>query len=331
MQVYLAWSGERSRLIAEAFKQFLPTVIQTIEPFFSPSDIEKGARWQAELSGRLEECNFGLIFLVPENIESRWLNFEAGALSKVETSRVVCVKFEEPDVKQPLSQFQHVEFTKEDVRRLVMDMFARTGVQTPHVSAIERAFEMFWPGLEAEINGVLKHRPNEKVTKATFSQEETLKQILELSSLTSRRFSELTASLAQREERPIASAPPTFALPSISGRPLPYKKATTPVASVCIWLPAGGGLYFGDGDVVHDGRSASVDLTFDDDASLQVFGRHAADLTVSFRLPPLDEPRYFPVIHLTTLTRLSEGWRCRVGFLTIEIVGFKEAYDQEAF
>lgn len=44
MKVFLSWSGERSRLVATALHEWLPQVINAVEPFIS-SNIDAGARW----------------------------------------------------------------------------------------------------------------------------------------------------------------------------------------------------------------------------------------------------------------------------------------------
>ena len=48
----------------------------------SDTDIEKGARWENEISLRLAESDLGIICLTPDNLEEPWVLFEAGALAK---------------------------------------------------------------------------------------------------------------------------------------------------------------------------------------------------------------------------------------------------------
>jgi hypothetical protein len=39
MKVFISWSGEQSKEIAEAFRNWLPGVLQAEKPYFSPDDI----------------------------------------------------------------------------------------------------------------------------------------------------------------------------------------------------------------------------------------------------------------------------------------------------
>ena len=125
MKVLISWSGERGKAIASALKNWLPNVFQKLQVFMSDHDIQAGARWGSELGGTLEACNFGIICLTPESLESHWLTFEAGALSKAtKESRVIPYRFQlqSSDVGPPLSQFQGVDANAEGTFKLVLSI-----------------------------------------------------------------------------------------------------------------------------------------------------------------------------------------------------------------
>ena len=44
MHVFVSWSGELSKSLAGAIRDWLPTMLQNVEPYFTPADIEKGAK-----------------------------------------------------------------------------------------------------------------------------------------------------------------------------------------------------------------------------------------------------------------------------------------------
>ena len=114
MKVFISWSGERSRALAEVLRRWLPAVIQVVKPYYSPDDTVKGARWSTEIAKELESSRVGLICVTPENLDAPWLLFEAGALSKLGKSRVCPILFgvDPIDIKGPLVQFQAAKFEK---------------------------------------------------------------------------------------------------------------------------------------------------------------------------------------------------------------------------
>jgi len=72
MKVFISWSGALSRKLAEALRNWLPAVLQSVEPYFTPDDIEKGARWEAEIAGELEASEVGVFCLTRESLSSLW-------------------------------------------------------------------------------------------------------------------------------------------------------------------------------------------------------------------------------------------------------------------
>jgi hypothetical protein len=115
MDVFISWSGERSRAAAEALRGWLPKIINAIKPWLSSADIDKGARWSTDVASRLEAAKAGIICLTPSNLHSDWILFEAGALSKTLQNTFVCpflIGLEPSDVKPPLAQFQATKAEK---------------------------------------------------------------------------------------------------------------------------------------------------------------------------------------------------------------------------
>ena len=118
MKVFISWSGDLSNNLAEAFRTWLPGALQTVHPYFTPADIEKGTRWNSEISKELEDSDVGVLFVTRENIGSAWLLYEAGALSKrLEQSKVCPIVFgiSHNDLPGPLRQFQSTEFKEDDL------------------------------------------------------------------------------------------------------------------------------------------------------------------------------------------------------------------------
>ena len=176
MEIFISWSGPRSEACALALRDWLPCVMQSVKPFVSSEDIEKGARGGLVIAKTLEKMNFGIVCLTPGNITNEWIHFESGALAKnIEDSALftLLIDLGSSDVKQPLGSFQHTRATKDEMWKLVRAINGRLEKQLdPKV--LESTFEVFWPQLEKAL-GTL---PPEGVAKTKRSTEDLLEEIL---------------------------------------------------------------------------------------------------------------------------------------------------------
>jgi hypothetical protein len=158
MLVFISWSGERGRAVAQILQRWLGQVIQAADPWISV-DVAKGARWGPEIAARLEESRVGIICLTKDNLDSRWVLFEAGALSKTKDAHVCTFLLDigPSDVEPPLGQFQHTTFDRQDVFRLVETVNAavsRSGGRALSESALLDIFNTFWPQLDQQLHGI---------------------------------------------------------------------------------------------------------------------------------------------------------------------------------
>lgn len=154
MRIFISWSGNLSKNIAEIFRQWIPGVIQAAKPYYSPDDITKGTRWSTEISKELDASKIGIICLTKDNLESSWIMFEAGALSKnIEKSKVVPMLFgiEPSDIQGPLVQFQAAKFSKTEMKKVVKMINAELGDTCLAPDVIDSVFDMWWPKLESQI------------------------------------------------------------------------------------------------------------------------------------------------------------------------------------
>lgn len=180
MKAFISWSGERSHAIAEALHDWLPTVIQAIRPWMSTTDIEKGARWSSDITRHLEESSVGIICLTIDNLESSWVHFEAGALSKTLDKSFVCpylFDVEPADLKGPLVQFQVARANREDTKKLIHTINRAQGESVLPESKVNKAFEVWWPELEQRLRAVDR---SPAIPRPRRSEREILEEILEL-------------------------------------------------------------------------------------------------------------------------------------------------------
>src|SRR5215217_1554754 len=109
MNIFISWSGEKSRRVALAMKAFLQDVNQRIIAWFSDADISAGERLGLELATKLETTDYGIICVTQASLESQWILFEAGALGKSVKGGRVCpylIDLSRKQLSGPLSQFQ---------------------------------------------------------------------------------------------------------------------------------------------------------------------------------------------------------------------------------
>jgi hypothetical protein len=163
VEVFISWSDERSKYVARCLHTWFRQVLQMVKPWMSSESILAGQRWNAEVSQRLSQTKFGVICVTPENLDSSWLNFEAGALAKtVDDKTFVCVYLigglNEIDSRHPLSQFQYKLATKDGTYDVVAAMhkalLAETGAAALGEAQVQEAFEQWWPKLEARLGEI---------------------------------------------------------------------------------------------------------------------------------------------------------------------------------
>lgn len=164
MKVFISWSGERSKLLAVALREWLRPILQSVEVWMSEADIDAGDRWGQEVARELSSCNFGIICVTPENLQASWLLFEAGALAKsLEGSKVIPLLFELElrDISGPLAQFQAKKFDRSGLSE-VANSINKT-LPTPVADEVVKSLlDAMWPSIKQRIEGVPKREGDAK-------------------------------------------------------------------------------------------------------------------------------------------------------------------------
>lgn len=187
MKVFLSWAGDLSHKTAIVFRDWLPSVIQAITPYVSSEDIDKGARWSTDIAKELEESTYGILCVTKENVHAPWLTFEAGALSKTMKKSAVSpflFDIKRSEVNGPILQFQSTVFEKEDVKKLVHSLNRACGDDALTDERLEKAFQVWYPTFEEQLNSLLQNRPLVPVIdpeeETIDSSGEILEEILDL-------------------------------------------------------------------------------------------------------------------------------------------------------
>lgn len=158
MKVFISWSGEVSFEVAKVLKEWIPCVIQDVQPYFSSEDIDKGARWSTDIAKELEAASFGILCVTKDNLESKWLNFEAGALSKAIDKAKVCpllFRLKPSDISEsPILQFQMANVSKNDIYKLFKSVNNSLGDAGLDDARLDKVFNMVWPQMEKDFDAI---------------------------------------------------------------------------------------------------------------------------------------------------------------------------------
>jgi len=168
MKVFLCWSGDRSKGIAEALYEWLPKVIQRLEPWMSKESIKAGARWREEVAKHLELCSVGILCLTGDNLSSQWIHFEAGALAhKMEQSFVIPYVhgIEKSAVKDPLAQFQARKASRDETLDLLKTLNGALPEGKLSEKHLVEQFDAWWSKLEGKLADASKIAASEEAAK----------------------------------------------------------------------------------------------------------------------------------------------------------------------
>lgn len=180
--VFLSWSGNVSKAIAQAWHEWLPLAMQGAKPWMSSSDISKGTPWFGELADQLKGIRIGIICVTPDNLTAPSIHFEVGALSKTVTERAyVCpylFKVKNSDLTFPLSQFQTTVHGHDDTKQLFRTLHRALQTTNLKEEQMDQVFEKWWPDLEGSLQAIAPLTSGEQQPQR--SDREILEEVLEL-------------------------------------------------------------------------------------------------------------------------------------------------------
>lgn len=190
MKIFVSWSGNLSKEVATAIRDWLPYVINNVQIFLSSEDISIGSRWWLEISQALEESNFGVLCLTKENVNKPWILFEAGALAKALGQSLVCpilIDITKPsDVVGPLSQFQSFQPTEQDFYKFVALINNSLEDSALDPERLKNSFSKWWPDLKQRIDEAREISNKQSTIQDTVNQapnrdtREVLEEVLQL-------------------------------------------------------------------------------------------------------------------------------------------------------
>ncbi|WP_405613534.1 toll/interleukin-1 receptor domain-containing protein [Streptomyces sp. NBC_00076] len=197
----MSWSGEASRLCAEALRDWLPFMNQGIDPFVSSQDISKGERGLDKIASKLQDSSFGIVCVTRENQHAPWVNFEAGALSR-ELGESMLAPFlldlEVKDLSGPVAQFQATESTSRDEVWTLVKCLNEKCETVIGSDRLQVTFDRFWGDIEDKLNAIRESRPSPSIPQR--DTPEILNELVALVRDQTSRINSLTTQISQIQE-----------------------------------------------------------------------------------------------------------------------------------
>lgn len=179
MKVFISWSGEESKHIAEILRNHLTDFFNnSIEFWVSAEDISLGAVTFDVIRNALIESDMAILCLTAMNYNKPWILFESGAIfgknyfeitknktgkTTDNTSIIIPVLFDDVKIENlsssPLSKMQMCYFKENDIKRALKAINERSMIVNNQKAlsdnAFNRFFESIWKQLYDDISAYL--------------------------------------------------------------------------------------------------------------------------------------------------------------------------------
>jgi hypothetical protein len=158
MNIFISWSGERSKRAALALKSLLESVFQRAVQVFISEYISPGENWVQRIQTELKQAQIGIVCLTHDNFQTPWLLFEAGAVAIALGSHRVLVPYAVdvlPDEanRSPLAMFQRVRSDHDGTYSLV-EILNKARKDPEDAKNLQRYFDKWWPDLEETLKSL---------------------------------------------------------------------------------------------------------------------------------------------------------------------------------
>lgn len=162
MKVFVSWSGQRSKVVAELISDWIKCVLQASQPWISTRDIDKGAIWFSEISDQLKDTAAGIVCLTQENKNKPWILFETGALAKGLSTNRVCtflIDLQSSDIEDPLAQFNHTFPERTSMWGLICSLNSCLELHRLDERILRQVFDTYWPQFEQRFAAAIEETP----------------------------------------------------------------------------------------------------------------------------------------------------------------------------
>jgi len=172
IKIFISWSGEKSKAVAEALRKWMPRVIgkKYIDSWMSEHDITAGAEWRNELRKALRTARYAIVCITETNYNSPWINYEVGYLVGANDTKAgagnigicpyLCGVSKDEIKKTPLDAYQAKSGNKEETLKLIEAIHKAAG-EPLEEDQLQIIFEKYWIDLENDLKN-LPHEPVEE-------------------------------------------------------------------------------------------------------------------------------------------------------------------------
>ncbi|MGS8279878.1 hypothetical protein ACU7AI_17925 [Pseudomonas aeruginosa] len=197
MKVFVSWSGQRSKAVAELISDWIKCVLQASQPWISTRDIDKGAIWFSEISDQLKDTAAGIVCLTQENKNKPWILFETGALAKGLSTNRVCtflIDLQSSEIEDPLAQFNHTFPERTSMWGLICSLNSCLDQSRLDERILRQVFDTYWPQFDQRFKEAIKSTPQTENVEPR-SEQSILAEILS----NTRSLSSRVRDLEQRQ------------------------------------------------------------------------------------------------------------------------------------
>ncbi len=165
MKVYIIYSGNASKMIAEALRVALSAIIQSNQYFLAHYDIPPGKDWRSYIQAELETSLFGIACMTSENIDNTWMHFEAGAMSTKAGVIPYLTGIESNMLHSTIQNLQNLVADKNGTKHLakMINSYSNPSLET---ETLEASFEGQWPLLDLKITKALEQLTKPDLNKS---------------------------------------------------------------------------------------------------------------------------------------------------------------------
>lgn len=161
MNIFISWSGTRSKKAAKALKNWLPTVIHVAEPWMSDDDIPAGRDALMEIDAALGQSLFGVVCITADNMDSSFMNYETRALRQKGIDvcpYIIDLSIKRRDLRPPF-ELQAKMANEEDIEQFVLDINKALGSPVTNIATLKRTVKSNWNKLEKELERIRNEKP----------------------------------------------------------------------------------------------------------------------------------------------------------------------------